>query len=126
LLRYGKGIVDFDTEVPDRAFDLGVPRQELHRLQVTGTAVDQSSLGSSKRVRTEEAGSSPMLAFHSETSLPDRPDDRPPGRGAIDVASTCKSPARTPAGNAGDPGGADWPGSGCSADGGTVVPALFC
>ena len=27
LFRYGKGIVDFDAEVPDRAFDLGMPEQ---------------------------------------------------------------------------------------------------
>jgi hypothetical protein len=30
LFRYCKGVIDFDAEVPDRAFDLGVPEQKLH------------------------------------------------------------------------------------------------
>jgi hypothetical protein len=30
LFRYGEGIIDLDTEVPDSAFDLGVTEQELH------------------------------------------------------------------------------------------------
>jgi hypothetical protein len=29
LFRYGKGIIDLDAEVPDGAFDLCVPEQEL-------------------------------------------------------------------------------------------------
>src|SRR5260221_5958263 len=59
LSRYGKGIVDLDTEVPNRAFDLGMAQQKLHRPQVPCTTVDQGSLGSSKRVCTEEAGVQP-------------------------------------------------------------------
>jgi hypothetical protein len=30
LFRYGKGIIDLNAEVPDGAFDLFVPQQELH------------------------------------------------------------------------------------------------
>jgi hypothetical protein len=47
LFRYGKGIIDLDAEVPDGAFDLGVPEQELHGAQIAGTPVDQGCLGPS-------------------------------------------------------------------------------
>jgi hypothetical protein len=30
LLRYGKGIIDLDAEVPDGALNFGVAEQELH------------------------------------------------------------------------------------------------
>jgi hypothetical protein len=29
LFRYCQGVIDLNAEVPDRAFDLGVPEQEL-------------------------------------------------------------------------------------------------
>jgi hypothetical protein len=35
------------AKVPDGAFDLGVPEQELHGAQITGTPVNQSRLGPS-------------------------------------------------------------------------------
>jgi hypothetical protein len=41
LFRYGKGIIDLDAKVPDGAFDLCVPEQELHGAQIAGTPVDQ-------------------------------------------------------------------------------------
>jgi hypothetical protein len=44
LFCYGKGIIDLDAEVPDGAFDLGVPEQELHGAQIAGTPVDQGRL----------------------------------------------------------------------------------
>jgi hypothetical protein len=56
LLCDGKGIIDLDAEVPHRAFDLGVTKQDLHGPQVAGAPVDQARLGSAKRVRTEEVG----------------------------------------------------------------------
>jgi hypothetical protein len=30
LLRYGEGIIDFNTEIPDGALDLGMSQQQLH------------------------------------------------------------------------------------------------
>jgi len=30
LFSYCQGVIDLDAEVPDRAFDLGVPEQKLH------------------------------------------------------------------------------------------------
>jgi hypothetical protein len=56
LLCDGKGIIDLDAEVPHRAFDLGVTKQDLHDSQVAGARVDQARLGSAKRVCTEEVG----------------------------------------------------------------------
>jgi hypothetical protein len=47
LFRYGKGIIDLDAEVPDGAFDLSVPEQELNRAQIASTPVDQGRLGPS-------------------------------------------------------------------------------
>jgi hypothetical protein len=40
LFRYRQGIVHFDAEVSDCAFDLGVAEQELHGSQVSCASVD--------------------------------------------------------------------------------------
>ncbi len=47
LFRYGKGIIDLDSEVPDSTFDLGVTEQELHGPQITSASVNQGCLGPS-------------------------------------------------------------------------------
>jgi len=47
LFRYGEGIIDLDSEVPDSTFDLGVTEQELHGPQITSTSVNQGCLGPS-------------------------------------------------------------------------------
>ena len=44
LLRYGKGIIDLDTKIPDGALDFGMPEQQLNRTQVTSAPVDQGCL----------------------------------------------------------------------------------
>jgi len=46
LFCYGKGIIDLDAKVPDGAFDLSVPKHELHRAQIAGTPTDQGRLRS--------------------------------------------------------------------------------
>ena len=51
LLRDLKRVVDLDAQVPDRAFGLGVPEQQLHSSEVLRPAVDQRRLGPSDRVR---------------------------------------------------------------------------
>jgi hypothetical protein len=48
LLRYRKGIIDFDAEVSDGAFDFGMAEQELHGSQVACAPVDQCGLGSAE------------------------------------------------------------------------------
>jgi hypothetical protein len=30
LFRYGQGVINFDAQVSDRAFDLGMPEQQLN------------------------------------------------------------------------------------------------
>ena len=65
FFRYGEGIIDLDTEVPDSAFDLGMTEQELHGSQITSTSVDQGCLGRRSEWVPKRCGSRPM---HSETS----------------------------------------------------------
>lgn len=48
LLGNFKGIIDLDAEVPDRALDLGVPKQQLYRSQVASALVNHGGLGSSQ------------------------------------------------------------------------------
>jgi hypothetical protein len=45
LFRYGKGIIDHNAKVPDGAFDLCVPEQELPGAPIAGTPIDQGRLG---------------------------------------------------------------------------------
>src|SRR6478735_5039444 len=66
LLGNREGIVHLDTEIPDGAFDLSVPQEQLHGPQIARAAIDQRCLGSTKRMGT--CGSSPMLATQSATS----------------------------------------------------------
>jgi hypothetical protein len=40
LFRYRQCIVDFNAEIPDRAFDLGVAKQDLHCAEIAGAPVD--------------------------------------------------------------------------------------
>lgn len=44
LFRYGKGVIDFDAESSDSAFELYVPERELHSAQIACTPVDQGRL----------------------------------------------------------------------------------
>jgi hypothetical protein len=46
LLGNFEGVIDFDAEVPDSAFNLGVSKQQLHRSQVASALVDHAGLGS--------------------------------------------------------------------------------
>ena len=45
LLRQFEGVVNLDAEVADRALQLGVPEQQLHRPEILRPPVDQRSLG---------------------------------------------------------------------------------
>jgi hypothetical protein len=56
LFRYRQGIVDLNAQVPDRAFDLRMPEQELNRPQIASASVDQRRLCSTERVCSEQAG----------------------------------------------------------------------
>ncbi len=40
------GIVNLDAKIPNRALDLRVAQQQLHRAQVAGSPIDKRRLGS--------------------------------------------------------------------------------
>ena len=48
LFRYCQSVVDFDAEIPDRAFDLGMPEQELDSPQIARPPIDQGCLCASQ------------------------------------------------------------------------------
>ena len=48
LFGYGEGIVDLDAEIPDGAFDFGVPQQELDSPQISRASINQRCLCSSQ------------------------------------------------------------------------------
>jgi hypothetical protein len=54
LFCYRQGIVHFDAEISERAFDLGAAKQKLECPEIAGASVDQSSLGSSERMSSEK------------------------------------------------------------------------
>jgi len=56
LFRYCQGVIDFDAEIPDRAFDLGMPEQKLDGPQVARLPIDQGGLSASQRMRPEQPG----------------------------------------------------------------------
>ena len=67
LFRYCQGVIDFDAEIPDRAFDLGVSEQELDSPEITRPPVDQGGLGTPQRMRAEQ----PRIESHAADPLGD-------------------------------------------------------
>jgi len=55
LFRYCQGVIDLDAEIPDRAFDLGMPKQELDGPEISCPPIDQGSFGAAQRVRPEQS-----------------------------------------------------------------------
>ena len=51
LFRYCQGVIDLDAEISDRAFDPGMPEQELDSPQVARPPIDQGSFCTSQRMR---------------------------------------------------------------------------
>jgi hypothetical protein len=45
LLGYSKGIIDLNSEITDRTFDLRVAQQELNCSEISRFLIDQSCLG---------------------------------------------------------------------------------
>jgi hypothetical protein len=54
LLGYRKGVVNLDSEISHRAFDLGVAQKQLHRSQIPRSLVDQRCLGAPDRMGAVE------------------------------------------------------------------------
>ena len=55
LFRYCQGIIYFDAEISDSAFDLGVAEQKLDGPEIARASVDQGSFRASQRVRPEQS-----------------------------------------------------------------------
>ena len=53
LFRYRQGVIDLDAEIPDRAFNLGMPEQKLDGPEISRPPVDQGGFCASQRMRTE-------------------------------------------------------------------------
>src|ERR1035438_3109592 len=54
LFRYCQGVIDLDAEIPDRAFDLGMPEQELDGPEISRPPIDQGRFCPSKRMRPKQ------------------------------------------------------------------------
>jgi hypothetical protein len=48
LFRYCQSVIDLDAEISDRAFDLGVPEQELDSPKIARPSIDQGSIARQK------------------------------------------------------------------------------
>jgi hypothetical protein len=48
LFRYCQGVIYFDAQISDGAFDLGVPEQKLDRPEISRAPIDQGRLGASQ------------------------------------------------------------------------------
>jgi len=59
LFGYGQRIVHLDAEVAHSALDLGVPKQQLDRAEVAGSAIDQRCLRSAQGMRAIQGGVEP-------------------------------------------------------------------
>ena len=55
LFRYCKGVIDLDAEIPNRAFDLGMPQQELDSPEIARPPIDERRFCPSQRVCPEES-----------------------------------------------------------------------
>jgi hypothetical protein len=53
LFCYCQGIVYFDAEISNGAFDLGVAEKKLDGPEIASAPIDQGSLRASQRVRSE-------------------------------------------------------------------------
>jgi hypothetical protein len=48
LFRHCQGVIHFDAQISDGAFDLGVPEQKLDRSEVSRAPIDQGRFGASQ------------------------------------------------------------------------------
>ena len=54
LFRYCESIVYLDPEISNGAFDLSVPKKQLHGSQIARATIDQRRFCSTKRMGTED------------------------------------------------------------------------
>ena len=68
LFRYCQGVIDFDAQIPDGAFNLGMTEQELDGSQVARPPVDQVAFVRRSECVPKLRGSKPTLAIHPARS----------------------------------------------------------
>jgi hypothetical protein len=51
LLSHLQSVVDLDSQVSNRALELGMPKQQLHCSEILRSTIDQGGLGAAQRVR---------------------------------------------------------------------------
>ncbi len=54
LFGYGQGVIHFDAQISDRAFDLGMPEQKLDGPEIARPPIDQGRFCASQRVGPEQ------------------------------------------------------------------------
>ena len=67
---YCQSVNNFDAEISDRAFDLGVAKQELDSPEIAGAPVNQGSLRASERMRSEKSWVQPNVSIGVENCMP--------------------------------------------------------
>ena len=65
LFRYCHGVIHFDAQVSDRAFDLGMVKEKLNGPEISGPPGDQGSLCALQL--PDSLASHPALPTHDET-----------------------------------------------------------
>ena len=68
LFRDCEGVIHFDAEIPNGAFDLGMSEQKLDRPEIASPPVDQGRFVRRSECVPNSLGSSPTLPIHSDTS----------------------------------------------------------
>jgi hypothetical protein len=66
LFRYSQGVIYFDAEIPNRAFDFGMSKQKLDGPEISGPTIDQGSFCASQGM-PNSWDPNPTLPIHSET-----------------------------------------------------------
>src|SRR5436190_12355862 len=54
LFRYCQGVIHFDAQISNRAFNLGVPEQKLDSPEIARPPIDQGSFCASQRMRPKQ------------------------------------------------------------------------
>jgi hypothetical protein len=82
LFGYCQGVIDLNAEIPDRAFDLGMPEQELDGPQIARPPLDQGNFSAAQRMRPEQ----PRVQSNATNPLGDEPGILASGHTSVGAA----------------------------------------
>jgi hypothetical protein len=74
---YCQSVINFDAEISDRAFDLGVAKRKLGSPEIAGAPVNQGSLRASERMRSEKSWVQPNVSIGVEIACRMTADEPP-------------------------------------------------